>query len=442
MLRSLVSITVFVMTITTTVHKRGSPPNTKFRSVALERICIQHGTTIHDAGLMVCQGRKKVYVLCVGEIHSPNCFLREQPTSSFRSSAPPENASSKQLLLGSTTLVPDGWKVASIVENNLWVAEVKYAHSDIPTYQFSKINDDGEVVERSTWHYTPSAAFRQNNPADKSKSRQNGKLFLGVNYENPQHYLRNVFRARLLSYSAAIQQVMEPWLAIPMPMDSSSVSAAPAAFRTRVVNGECCKKSRLSDDEGEETLDHGTSSLLPPLAMAPIEQPQTIWMRGMSSPVWSPTELQSYLSIVCYPRLVPLHAVTRIFSFFLHSNNISSGRMTLDQFVSILSTLEMYARALVLQTHQVGQLAPSAQMAAFVQEQLNMAHAVDPGRSVDELVLAITSLPSSQEIQLKGGINGSCFRHLEVVQPLAQEPKLYPRSWIGVNPVVPLYHLQ
>lgn len=147
---------------------------------------------------MVCQGRKVVYLLRIGNIHSKNCLSRETPTPSFRRDSGIQDSGWK------TCVVPNGWKVAVIVDNDVWTAEIGYeAEHDTPRYQFTRLDDAGRIHSQSKWCLSPSGAFKSASVDmivdETAWGRHNGKLYLGCTYDYPQHFLRQYFKSILES---------------------------------------------------------------------------------------------------------------------------------------------------------------------------------------------------------------------------------------------------
>ena len=165
-------------------------------SVALRAVCAKHGVTVEGSNLMVCQGRKVVYVLRVGVLHSKNCIVKEAPTPSFRRDSGVAESGWK------TVAVPKGWKVAVIVDNDVWTAEIGYSKErDLPQYQFTRMDENGEIMVQSEWCFTPSGAFKSASAEyigdENAWGRHNGKLYLGCTYDYPQVFLRQYFKKKL-----------------------------------------------------------------------------------------------------------------------------------------------------------------------------------------------------------------------------------------------------
>lgn len=64
-------------------------------------ICSRYGTTPQAARIVICKGRKVGFVLSLGAVSSPACFLNERPTRS-----------TKEAEVTDMTLIPNGWKVS------------------------------------------------------------------------------------------------------------------------------------------------------------------------------------------------------------------------------------------------------------------------------------------------------------------------------------------
>ena len=180
------------------------------RATLIENLCQSYGTTPKRANLLVCQGRKKVYVLRIGEIHSTRCFIRESPSITFRDTA------STQQKTGDFTVLPNGWKVASVIEKNIWIAEVSFNGNECPQFQFSRLDEHGNIIAVSGWQATPSGACRE---VSKGNVRHNGKLFLGCHYDYPQQFLRKHFSLRVQEFQnkPEIKSLLEKWLLFVSP---------------------------------------------------------------------------------------------------------------------------------------------------------------------------------------------------------------------------------
>jgi hypothetical protein len=154
------------------------------RSEALEVVCKLYDTTPDASQVLVAEGRKALHVLSYGKIDSPRCFFPVAPVHTFRA-----NKSTWHCIV-----IPNGWKVAVFVRDDLWIAETCY-DPDLQ-FQFSRLDEvSGEVVESTGWFKNPSAAFNTRNVSHKDKGplRHNGKLFVGVHYEGPQAKIREHF---------------------------------------------------------------------------------------------------------------------------------------------------------------------------------------------------------------------------------------------------------
>jgi len=145
---------------------------------------------------MVCEGRKIVHVLNVGVIDSPLCFRKEVPTASYRIKGPDGKTKMKDSAWNSI-VIPNGWKVAVVVGNDPWTAEVRITTK--VEFRFVRVNRDGqEVIDtRSIWCETPGAAFKslfQQLYPEKEVGRHNGKLYIGCHYDHVQKILRDYFK--------------------------------------------------------------------------------------------------------------------------------------------------------------------------------------------------------------------------------------------------------
>jgi len=173
---------------------------------------------MQDANLMVCQGRKVVYLLSFGKVHSKGCFVREPPTPSFR-----KDDQDAEEGFWKSIVIPNGWKVALIVDNEVWTAEVSYDHNerDLAQYQFCRMNETGEVAATSDWCYTPSGAFKSasmitDGTDEHAWGRHNGKLYLGCTYDFPQRLLRQHFKQQVEAgtetWNDEVKQMLVDWL--------------------------------------------------------------------------------------------------------------------------------------------------------------------------------------------------------------------------------------
>ena len=155
-------------------------------------ICAEHGTFPSLAKVKVCHGRKACYVLKFGNIHSACCFVKEKPSNSFKGESF-EHAENQWIL------IPNGWKVAVLVEGKIWIGETWYGErNESPLFAFSKWYENGNTEATKIWKPNPSAAFRaalefHGEVEDTKITRHNGKLLMGVHYGFPQDKLKSYF---------------------------------------------------------------------------------------------------------------------------------------------------------------------------------------------------------------------------------------------------------
>lgn len=177
----------------------------------LELVCERYGTTKRDSHTLIAEGRKTIHILSYGCIDSITCFIQDKPASSRRGEKSGDDAAQH-----TSIVIPNGWKVAAYIHEDLWIGEISYDHhpTRAPMYQFSKLNEQGDIVERSGWQKSPSGAFNSTNMSRKSDKplRHNGKLFLGVHYEIPQEKIRAYFASRRDQVSKAFIPLLDAWL--------------------------------------------------------------------------------------------------------------------------------------------------------------------------------------------------------------------------------------
>jgi len=114
--------------------------------------------------------------------------------------------------------VPNGWKVAVIVDNDVWTAEIGYSEErDLPQYQFTRLNEEGNVLVQSNWCFTPSGAFKSASIEfigdENAWGRHNGKLYLGCTYDYPQVFLRQYFQKKFDSGDHKWDDSLKAWVA-------------------------------------------------------------------------------------------------------------------------------------------------------------------------------------------------------------------------------------
>jgi hypothetical protein len=172
------------------------------RSPALEVVCAQYGTTPKASQVLVSEGRKAIHVLSYGKIDSARCFVACSPTPSFRKGI--------DRTLWPTIAIPNEWKIVVFIHDDLWIAETKYDPQVL--YQFSRLDETGEVAEKTGWFANPSAAFNTRNVSHKPSGplRFNGKLFVGVHYEIPQAKIREHFT--YVTFPESLCPFAESWL--------------------------------------------------------------------------------------------------------------------------------------------------------------------------------------------------------------------------------------
>ncbi|KAH9258113.1 hypothetical protein BASA81_003676 [Batrachochytrium salamandrivorans] len=181
----------------------------------LLKICEEHGVLVDAARLQVSDNQCTVYLLNIGEITTPNCLYWEMTSITEPGK-------------GIFMCVPDGWKVATVLEGKLYVACTGY-EGNKAWYKFEQLDDLGQVVVASDWSVTPAKAFGAMIPA-QTVPKTSGKVALGLHFEKPQRVLRKHFASRLGMYPMALRNAIQDWLNGPPKLDTvTTPTAAPSA---------------------------------------------------------------------------------------------------------------------------------------------------------------------------------------------------------------------
>lgn len=225
-------------------------------SNALVTLCNKYGTTLDESNVRVCEGRKVVYVLKVGEITEEACFLRENPTPSQRAKSMDSSATTTpKSNLWSSVMIPNGWKVAVVVDRNPWTAQAEIVEG-LLKFRFTFVDPYGKETDQcSDWCETPGAAFKSlftKVHPDKDVGRHNGKLYIGCHYDNVQRILRDYFLKKynqghfnhLPKDRSKVKTLVEQWLAnkpldIPHrkpPKRAPAVTRKPDEVETSIAN--------------------------------------------------------------------------------------------------------------------------------------------------------------------------------------------------------------
>lgn len=180
---------------------------------ALTEICRVHGVDHNDSMIVVVDHRKSASLLNPGTIHSLACFKHDEVCSSF---------STRPVLNWDTAVFPNGWKIASIIDNAVTTFEIQYAERPIvPMYQFVRHDMNGKVLGKSEWKPTAIQALRsmfksyEEFGADPHIRGHNGKVHTGLMYECPQFFLCQHFKRKLDSgdhtWSGELLQRVKDW---------------------------------------------------------------------------------------------------------------------------------------------------------------------------------------------------------------------------------------
>jgi len=175
----------------------------------IERACIRYGKSLESAKLNVKGSRKITYVLEWGRIDHIECIHEERSTS---------------------LIIPNHFKVVFEACNNVWIAEIEYSEDKVASamYQVYGVDKDGGqmVVGSSGWLPNISGAIKKaltnlnsNDPA--AQNRPNGRLYLGIFYNDAQDILKSVFATEPHRIQEEIREIIMGIIS-PQPQKPSS----------------------------------------------------------------------------------------------------------------------------------------------------------------------------------------------------------------------------
>lgn len=216
-------------------------------------LCKEHGTSIPTCSIPLVFGRKNVFVLNWGVVNHRFCFYDHKPTTSKKKSE------GLPYLPWSSTVVPVGWKVASIARDNVWVFETRLGESYME-HQCSRVTmtaDDKLVLVSSPWLGSTGESFRyiyMTTFPQKGADDINCKLYGSCEYEHPQGMIRERNKDAVPE-DEDVKKLFEDWLGnktlhlefrpkpskYPMPSYSSSSAAAPATTTTTTTTTSVAK---------------------------------------------------------------------------------------------------------------------------------------------------------------------------------------------------------
>ena len=145
-----------------------------------------------DSQIIVCENRRRIWILSEGKVNSPNCFQwNVAPTA-----APKDQG----VELFKAIVYPHGWRVAFVTQDDdvyhAFTGEIQVLEK--PQYRFHRVDENGLEVNSTEWSENPSKAFKKLVKYRKG-NQHNPKLYIGVSYHNPQKKLREYLEQNLNS---------------------------------------------------------------------------------------------------------------------------------------------------------------------------------------------------------------------------------------------------
>ena len=262
-----------------------------YHLTTLHELCQAHGRSFATSHLCVSEKRKTLCLLRAGTIDSPLCFDPTTPSAcSFEqatSLADPQKTG--KLSMYSSLILPQGWKVAMVEHDHVWIAETLLQSGSLMTYRFQLVlvdqeghlvqtmsNAKGETLEREDvpgmWHSTPGTAFQDAFAKARpflisraTKTRQvgekspkvNGRLLVGLHFDTSQALLRRYILEEdwgCLQVVPEMRKMAAAWAAAELPL----TRRGEALSRKRLascgdVEEKCARPSTTcqTEEEGE-----------------------------------------------------------------------------------------------------------------------------------------------------------------------------------------------
>lgn len=149
----------------------------------------------------------------------------------------------KELTKRGAAIVPNGFKVEVKSDSKIWVAETRVERS-LPYYRFS-LKDDPAMM--SDWRDNPTAAYKEASERcgnEKFSKGSNGRLIIGITYENLQNEIQTRFSEQLKRLPGMLDGLVGT-NSVPDKLNRAITdvgllsSQHPRRKRSKLVNSEC-----------------------------------------------------------------------------------------------------------------------------------------------------------------------------------------------------------
>ena len=219
----------------------------------LTRLLQRYELDMDGCYVVVEEKRKAGYILCLGQIVSPLCFISGKPSRSYKDM--------DESQLWQSVVIPDGWKFACVVDDRPWTAEARVIDGKLQ-FGFHQVDNDGIEAEVLKWAESPTEAFKAQfehvftgvlAPEDLKKKLKsvNGKLYFGCHYSNVQRHVRAYFED-LQPTDSVMRSLMKAWMAnesLPVVHTSPGQSVRAKRLTSSTEGGEPTKRSKVTDDD-------------------------------------------------------------------------------------------------------------------------------------------------------------------------------------------------
>ena len=294
-------------------------------SDTLKLICDNFNVTIENSNLLVCEGRKVVHVLKVGELNNEKCFVNEVPTASFSYKRGDDEKKGYAPSPYRSLVIPNGWKVAVVVDGQVWTAEAQV--TDKIKFRFLQVNEKGEEIldhNSSAWRDTPGAAFKsvyEKAFPDRDVGRHNGKLYVGCHYHNPQAHLRTYFQK--MYDEGKILPEMRPlvhkWLS-EEPRDTTTINPTPTTNSLTQLTVRSESPSLENDDSVAPDLHRRKKRNLDKQRSSPLENKvlssRSLKDNSYSSELLQPSTVKNHTFRLFFDVLYTPHQNDPVFESF------------------------------------------------------------------------------------------------------------------------------
>ena len=231
----------------------------------VEAVCHIRNVNPSQVRVQISDGRKVGYIVDFGRLRE-HCFVDQAPT--------PSTSIERCLKFKKNIcLIPDGFKLAGLVGNTVYIAEVTYDDAGERFYQFCLLNE-GEINACSTKTKSPTGAFKEieqilyerSQASDavgrkrrKPVSRTNGKLYVAVMYSAVQNRLKEHFKELIHEVPDYLRAKFHFWLQDEISHEESESSLSlfpvPASLEQAFFCSPDSSYSQLVDDFENFSLD-------------------------------------------------------------------------------------------------------------------------------------------------------------------------------------------